>query len=127
VRRAARLLLYLGAAGVVLGLGKYHAAYIGHYDFTNSFRFAWSLFYIVLLCLAAYAVGLPDLTRGSRSAVVSALPLLTAAGGPLPAWRLNWFIAGSMPSRRMASSAAIPASTMASTMGRSSGLDGLST
>jgi lipopolysaccharide/colanic/teichoic acid biosynthesis glycosyltransferase len=56
-----------------LGLGKYHAAYIGHYDFTNSFRFAWSLFYVVLLCLAAYAVGLPDLTRGSRSAVVSAL------------------------------------------------------
>jgi len=73
VRRAARLLLYLGAAGVVLGLGKYHAANIGHYDFTNSFRFAWSIFYIVLLCLAAYAVGLPDLTRGSRSAVVSAL------------------------------------------------------
>src|SRR3954468_19516131 len=73
MRRAARLLLYLGAAGVVLGLGKYHAAYIGHYDFTNSFRFAWSLFYVVLLCLAAYAVGLPDLTRGSRSAIVSAL------------------------------------------------------
>ena len=72
MRRAARLLLYLGAAGVVLGLGKYHAANIGHYDFTNSFRFAWSLFYIVLLCLAAYSVGLPDLTSG-RSAVVSAL------------------------------------------------------
>ena len=73
MRRAARLLLYLGAAGVVLGLGKYHAANIGHYDFTNSFRFAWSLFYIALLCLAAYAVGLPDLARGSRSAVVSAI------------------------------------------------------
>jgi lipopolysaccharide/colanic/teichoic acid biosynthesis glycosyltransferase len=73
VRRAARLLLYLGVAGVVLGLSKYHAANIGHYDFTNSFRFAWSLFYIVLLCLSAYAVGLPDLARGGRSAVVSAL------------------------------------------------------
>jgi len=73
VRRAARLLLYLGAAGVVLGLSKYHAANIGHYDFTNSFRFAWSLFYVILLALAAYAVGLPDLTRGSRSAVVPAL------------------------------------------------------
>jgi lipopolysaccharide/colanic/teichoic acid biosynthesis glycosyltransferase len=64
--------LYVGAAIVVLGLGKYHAAYIGHYDFTNSFRFAWSLVYIGLLCLAAYAVGLPELARG-RSAVVSAL------------------------------------------------------
>jgi lipopolysaccharide/colanic/teichoic acid biosynthesis glycosyltransferase len=72
VRRAARLLLYVGAAIVVLGLGKYHAAYIGHYDFTNSFRFAWSLVYIGLLCLAAYAVGLPELARG-RSALVSAL------------------------------------------------------
>ncbi|MBV9413191.1 MAG: sugar transferase [Acidimicrobiia bacterium] len=73
MRRAARLLLYLGAAGTVLGLSKYHAAEIGHYDFTNSFRFAWSLIYIVLLCLAAYAVGLPDLTRGSRSEILSAL------------------------------------------------------
>ena len=73
MRRAARLLLYLGAAVAVLGLSKYHAAEIGHYDFTNSFRFAWSLIYIVLLGLAAYAVGLPDLTRGSRSEVVSAL------------------------------------------------------
>jgi len=42
VRRVARVLVYLGAAGAVLGLSKYHAAYIGHYDFTNSFRFAWS-------------------------------------------------------------------------------------
>jgi lipopolysaccharide/colanic/teichoic acid biosynthesis glycosyltransferase len=73
VRRAARLLLYLGAAGVVLGLSKYHAANIGHYDFTNSFRFAWSIFYVALLCLSAYAVGLPDLARGSRSALVPAL------------------------------------------------------
>jgi lipopolysaccharide/colanic/teichoic acid biosynthesis glycosyltransferase len=58
-------------------LGKYHAAYIGHYDFTNSFRFAWALFYIGLLGLSAYAVGLPELTRGGRSAVLSA----TAASG----------------------------------------------
>lgn len=73
MRRAARLLLYLGAAGVVLGLGKYHAAYIGHYDFTNSFRFAWSIAYIVMLIVAAYAVGLPDLARGARSAVLAAV------------------------------------------------------
>lgn len=78
MRRTARLLLYLGAAGVVLGLSKYHAAYIGHYDFTNSFRFAWSLVYIALLCLAAYAVGLPDLAQG-RSAVISALAASASA------------------------------------------------
>src|SRR3954454_21731251 len=82
MRRAARLLLYLGAAGVVLGLGKYHAAYIGHYDFTNSFRFAWSIAYIVMLIVAAYAVGLPDLARGARSAVLAAVAAsATAAVG----------------------------------------------
>jgi len=78
VRRAARPLLYFGAAVVVLGLSKYHAAYIGHYDFTNSFRFAWSIVYIGLLCLAAYAVGLPDLARG-RSALIAALAASAAA------------------------------------------------
>jgi exopolysaccharide biosynthesis polyprenyl glycosylphosphotransferase len=79
VRRAARVLLYLGAAGVVLGLSKYHAAYIGHYDFTNSFRFAWAISYIVLLALAAYGVGLPDLPRSTRVAVLSALGSTAAA------------------------------------------------
>ncbi len=78
MRRAARPLLYFGAAVVVLGLSKYHAAYIGHYDFTNSFRFAWSIVYIGLLCLAAYAVGLPDLARG-RSALIAALAASAAA------------------------------------------------
>jgi lipopolysaccharide/colanic/teichoic acid biosynthesis glycosyltransferase len=73
VRRAARLLLVLGAVLVVLGLGKYHAANIGHYDFTDSFRFAWSIFYAGLLVVAAYAVGLPDLASGFRSAVLSAI------------------------------------------------------
>ena len=56
MRRAARLLLYAGAVAVVLGLGKYHASNIGHYDFTNSFRFAWSIAYIVILCLAVIGI-----------------------------------------------------------------------
>jgi lipopolysaccharide/colanic/teichoic acid biosynthesis glycosyltransferase len=79
VRRAARLLLYLGTAVVVLGFGKVHARYVGHYDYTGSFRFAWSFAYIALLCLAAYGVGLPDLVRNARSSVVSALGAAGAA------------------------------------------------
>jgi lipopolysaccharide/colanic/teichoic acid biosynthesis glycosyltransferase len=82
VRRAARVLLYLGTAGAVLGLGKYHAAYIGHYDYTNSFRFAWSFAYIALLALAAYGIGLPDLPRSTRAAVLTGLgSTVTAAIG----------------------------------------------
>ena len=71
MRRAARLLLYIGTAGIVLWLGKYHAANIADppYDYTNSFRFAWSFAYISLLCGAAYGLGLPDLARGWKAAV----------------------------------------------------------
>ncbi len=79
MRRAARVLVYLGTFAVVLGLSKYHAAYIGHYDFTNSFRFAWSFAYIGMLGLAAYGVGLPDLPRSARSAALTALGSTVAA------------------------------------------------
>jgi lipopolysaccharide/colanic/teichoic acid biosynthesis glycosyltransferase len=79
VRRGARLLMYLGTVVTVLGWGKYHAANIGHYDFTGSFRFAWSLGYIVLLCVAAYGIGLPDLPLRLREALVAALGAAAAA------------------------------------------------
>ncbi|MDP9386668.1 MAG: sugar transferase [Actinomycetota bacterium] len=71
MRRAARILLYLGTAVIVLALGKHHAANVADppYDYTNSFRFAWSFAYITFLCGAAYGLGLPDLARGWRAAV----------------------------------------------------------
>ncbi|MGH9279535.1 MAG: hypothetical protein ACRD12_15715, partial [Acidimicrobiales bacterium] len=72
MRRFARILLVAGTAAAVLGLGKAHAVNHG-YDYTSSFRFAWSLAYIGLLLLAAYAVGLPDTTRTRRQAVVATL------------------------------------------------------
>ena len=78
MRRGARALVYLGTAVAVLGLGKLHAAYIGDYDFTGSSRFAWSIAYIVLLCLAAYGTGLPDVVR-QRSAMVASLGATAAA------------------------------------------------
>lgn len=81
MRRAARLLLYVGTVAAVLGLGKVHAAWIAQppYDYTGSFRFAWSFAYIGLLCVAAYGVGLPDLVRDGRSAFVTALGAAGAA------------------------------------------------
>src|SRR5687767_12604027 len=78
MRRGARALVYLGTAVTVLGLGKLHAAYIGDYDFTGSSRFAWSIAYIVLLCVAAYGTGLPDLVR-QRSAMVASLAATAVA------------------------------------------------
>ena len=83
MRRAARPLLYLGIAVMVLGLSKIHAAYIASppYVFHTSTRLAWSLAYIVLLGLAAYGLGLPDLPRTPRQALLSAIG--AAAGGAL--------------------------------------------
>ncbi|MBV8559444.1 MAG: sugar transferase [Acidimicrobiia bacterium] len=79
MRRVARVLVYLGTAGVVLGLSKYHAEYIGHYEFHSSSRFAWAIAYIVLLALASYGAGLPDLPRTTKAAVLAALGSTAAA------------------------------------------------
>jgi lipopolysaccharide/colanic/teichoic acid biosynthesis glycosyltransferase len=70
VRRLARLLSFLGAAAVVFGLSKVHAAYVADppYDFTGSFRFAWAIGYVLLLWIAGYGFGLPELPRSARSA-----------------------------------------------------------
>ena len=80
MRRAARPLLYLGILAAVVGLSKIHAAYIANppYSYHGTFRFGWSIVYIVMLVLAAYGVGLPDLPRSPRSALVTSA---AAAGG----------------------------------------------
>jgi lipopolysaccharide/colanic/teichoic acid biosynthesis glycosyltransferase len=72
MRRLARPLLAAGTVITVLGLSKAHAAAHG-YDYTASSRFAWSLAYVVLLVLAAYGAGLPELARTRRSAVLAAV------------------------------------------------------
>jgi lipopolysaccharide/colanic/teichoic acid biosynthesis glycosyltransferase len=75
--------MFLGIAAVVLGLSKIHARFIASppYVFHGSSRFAWALAYIVLLALAAYGLGLPDLPRTARQALVGALA--ASAGGAL--------------------------------------------
>lgn len=71
--------MYAGVVAVVLGVGKYHAAVVGVYDFTGSTRFAWSFAYVGLLCLSAYGLGLPEVPRTLRSRVASSV-LACAAG-----------------------------------------------
>lgn len=64
MRWATAALMHLGTLVVVLGLGKVHAQFIGHYDYTGSSRLAWSLAYSAILSLAAYGAGFPDLLAG---------------------------------------------------------------
>jgi lipopolysaccharide/colanic/teichoic acid biosynthesis glycosyltransferase len=80
VLRLARWSLFIGTAVVVLGLGKVHAKYLGFYDFTGSYRFGWALAYVLLLCVGAYGVGLPDLPRNAYQALWSSLAAALIGG-----------------------------------------------
>ena len=72
VHRGARLALFAGTALCVLGLSKAHA--VAHdYDWSASSRFAWSIGYVFVLCLTAYAFGLPDDARSRRTTVFAAV------------------------------------------------------
>src|SRR5258708_7741870 len=73
MRRVIRPLMYVGTVVIVLGLGRVHAQFIGHYYFHSSDRLPWTIGYAAVLCVAAYGFGLPDLVRGGRSALVVAL------------------------------------------------------
>ena len=70
--RPGRLALYLGTAVAVVGMSKLHAVEYG-YSWSGSARFAWSLGYVVLLCIAAYACGLPEQPRTLRSAFLASV------------------------------------------------------
>ena len=70
--RPGRLALYLLTAVTVVGLSKAHAVTSG-YVWSGSSRFAWSLFFIGMLCLGAYAFGLPEQARTRKRAVLSAV------------------------------------------------------
>ncbi|MGI8983247.1 MAG: exopolysaccharide biosynthesis polyprenyl glycosylphosphotransferase [Acidimicrobiales bacterium] len=78
MRRLARPLLLAGIVAAVLGLSKAHAA-AHSYDYTSSFRFAWSLAYVALLWASAYGAGLPELPRNRRSAALTAVASTGAA------------------------------------------------
>jgi lipopolysaccharide/colanic/teichoic acid biosynthesis glycosyltransferase len=75
MRSTARWLLYLGIVGVVGTLGLVHARLIADppYSYTGTFRFGWSLLYVVVLVLTSYGFGLPDLTRTPKQALVTSI------------------------------------------------------
>jgi len=80
-------------AGVVLtvgGLCKAHAV-VHEYSWSGSSRFAWSLGYVALLCVAASSVGLPDQPRTRRAAVLAAV---VATGSAALAMSLVQLFAG---------------------------------
>jgi exopolysaccharide biosynthesis polyprenyl glycosylphosphotransferase len=73
--------LFVATVGVPLAFAKLHAARVGHYEIVETGRLPWLLAFVVLLLLAAYGVGLPDLAarRGSRSALPASLAATGAA------------------------------------------------
>ena len=75
MRRLSRLFALVGPVVVVLGLSKVHARYIAHpaYSFHGSFRFAWAIGYIVVLCVTTYGLGLPEVPRTTRQALTSSV------------------------------------------------------
>jgi len=107
LKRLSRLLLYVGIIGSVLGLSKIHAAYVAEppYSFTGSFRFAWAIAYMAVLAIAAYGVGLPDLPRTVRSALLSALG--ASAGAALGMSVVQLIVGGALLPRFVVFGAAI--------------------
>ena len=80
MRRIAPPLQYAGILGAVFGLSKLHAVAHG-YDFTGSSRLGWAVAYAVLLGLATYGAGLPDLPRGRSTIATAATATACAALG----------------------------------------------
>lgn len=76
MRRLATALLHTGVVCIVFGLSILHGAYVGDYDFFETFRFGWATGYCAWLVVVLYGFGLPDVYRNVRSAVV---PSISAA------------------------------------------------
>ena len=65
----------------MFGLSKVHAAVVADppYDFTGSSRFAWAVGYVLILWIAGYGFGLPELPRSAREAVGAAATVSAVA------------------------------------------------
>lgn len=88
MRRLAYAALLVTRIAAVGALGWYHAVYIGDYPFANGSRLAWYGAYAVMLFVAAYAVGLPDLARTRRTSVLASLAAVAAAALAISAIQL---------------------------------------
>ncbi|MGZ4708648.1 MAG: sugar transferase [Acidimicrobiales bacterium] len=80
MRRAARPLLYSGIVAAVVGLSLYHASSIADppYSYQGTFRFGWSIVYIAMLVVTAYGMGLPELPRSPKAALLGAMSAVAA-------------------------------------------------
>ena len=105
MRRLARLVLFAGTVGCVVGLSALHGA-LNHYDYVATSRFGWSLAYLAAFHFVrqqwgwmAYAA-----RRGGETAALDrwldALFVYSATGVPLLWWHANlprsfvWFREG---------------------------------
>jgi len=71
MRRSARVLMLFGALSAVFGMAKLHA--MTHvYLFTASGRLTWAFAYVGIMLIAAYATGLPSLSRSRNKLLVAA-------------------------------------------------------
>ena len=68
MKRSARLLVPAGVLVVVAAVGQYHDDHRGQYGVSW-----WTVAYVALLGVGAYAAGLPDLTRSPRSAAAASI------------------------------------------------------
>ncbi len=82
MRRTGRSLLYLLNVAVVVDLATVHAAWIGHYDLTDSTgRLIWMAVYVVTLSLGVYASGLADPPERLSEAVWAAGGTVAGSAG----------------------------------------------
>lgn len=84
MKRAARLLVPLGVLVVVLYAGEKHARTRGQYQVSW-----WTAAFVGLLCVSAYAVGLPDGPRTIRSAVGESVGAVVVAALGISAAQLT--------------------------------------
>lgn len=105
MRRAARPLLYLGVFVVVFGLALAHSRLIGHYSFTGTSRFSWTVAYAMFLCVFAYGLGLPDIPQSRKSALGAAVG--AAAGGALAISLVQLFVGDALLPRFVVFGAAL--------------------
>jgi lipopolysaccharide/colanic/teichoic acid biosynthesis glycosyltransferase len=81
MNRTRRVVTLLAPVAVVIVLGELHAHLVGHYPYTGTRRFLWSLAYIALLEFFAYVSGAFDIQRTQAGALWAGIG--SAVGGGL--------------------------------------------
>jgi lipopolysaccharide/colanic/teichoic acid biosynthesis glycosyltransferase len=88
MRTGMRWLMALAPIAIVLWFGEIHARFIGHYEFTGTSRFAWTIGFVMVLELAAYSMGMPDSPRSIAGAAWTAVGAVASASLAISALEL---------------------------------------